>query len=318
MRRFLRLLLQYQMRSSPSPINPQEKGMTMIELLVGTIIAFIILTPLMGMVIGLLNDDQKEGAKATTEQEIQSALDYISEDISQALYIYDPQKVETTAAGTTTTDELNQLKTANFLPTTGTPVLVFWKRKMIENAVPVNLTKTPLPKDCDESQPDKKCNDTYVLSLVSYHLLSDTNPTWCQPQGTKCPSRIIRYEISDWLKKTDGTAYTEAELGLNLKSYAKTNLDNLPFNPLFSLDKPLINVTDTAQIANARSQVLVNYIEDFKLDNASTNNLAKINMTANSARRIESNATSCINKSSPYCLQSSVQVRGLSNLGASE
>lgn len=317
MRRFLRLLLQYQMRSSPSAINPKEKGMTLVELLVGTIIAFIIMTPLMGMVISLLNDEQKEGAKATTEQEIQAALDYITEDVSQALYIYDPSK-QTTVSGTTTTiNEVDQLKTANFLPTTGTPVLVFWKRKIIENSVPVNLTTTPLPKDCDENDPAKKCNDSYVLSLVSYHLLKDTNATWCQPSGANCPSRIIRYEISDWLKKTDGTAYTEAELG-SLKSYAKTNLDNLPFNPLFSLDKPLVNVTDTAQIANAKSQVLVNYIEDFKLDNASTNNLAKINITANSARRIESNPTSCINKSSPYCLQSSVQVRGLSNLGTSE
>ncbi len=318
MRRFLRLLLQNQMRSSPARINPQEKGMTMIELLVGTIIAFIILTPLMGMVIGLLNDDSREGAKATTEQEIQSALDYITEDVSQALYIYDPSKQTTVAGTTTTTDEINQLKTAGFLPTTGTPVLVFWKRKIIENAVPVNLTETPLPKDCNETDPKKQCNDTYVLSLVSYHLLSDTNATWCQPQGTKCPSRIIRYEISDWLKKTDGTPYTEAELGQTLKSYAKTNLDNLPFNPAFSLDKPLLNVTDTAQIANARSQVLVNYIEDFKLDATSTNNLAKINITANSGRRIDTNAASCINKSSPFCVQSSVQVRGLSGLGTSE
>lgn len=318
MRRFLRLLLQAQIQSSPSPINPQEKGMTMIELLVGTIIAFIIMTPLMGMVLGLLNDDQKEGAKATTEQEIQAALDYITEDVSQALYIYDPSKQTTVSGTTTTTDEINQLRTANFLPTTGTPVLVFWKRKIIEDAVPVNLTTTPLPKDCDETDPAKKCNDTYVLSLVTYHLLSDTNATWCQPQGTKCPSRIIRYEISDWLKKPDGTAYTAAELGTKLASYAQENPDNKPFNPAFSLDKPLLNVTVIAEKDKARSQVLVNYIEDFKLDNASTNNLAKINITANSARRIESNPTSCINKSSPYCVQSSVQVRGLSGLGTSE
>lgn len=314
MRRFFRLLLQYQMRSSPSSINPKEKGMTMIELLVGTIIAFIILTPLMGMVIGLLNDDSRESAKASTEQEIQSALEYITEDVSQALYIY----TDTTSTDPQLNKQIDQLKTNNFLPTTGTPILVFWKRKLIENAVPVNLTTTPLPKDCT---PDT-CNDTYVLSLVSYHLLRETkqDSIWCQPKSTdlqKCPSRIIRYEISDWLKKTDGTAYTKAEVGTNLASYGTDNPSNEPFNSLFRLDQPLVNVTNGGSKFPSE-QVLVNYIEDFKLDGTSTNNLAKINITANSARRIDSNAASCINKSSAYCVQSSVQVRGLSGLGTSE
>ena len=93
---FLKLLLKHQVRSSPAKFdqNHKIKGMTMIELLVGTIIAFIVITPLMGMVIGLLNDDQRESAKANTEEEIQSALDYIGEDVSQALYIYVPKKQE--------------------------------------------------------------------------------------------------------------------------------------------------------------------------------------------------------------------------------
>ncbi|MFM6209415.1 MAG: hypothetical protein ACKPEN_16785 [Planktothrix sp.] len=304
--------------SQKSPKLNSSSGMTMIELLVGTVIAFIIITPLMGMVIGLLNDDSRESAKASTEQEIQSALEYITEDVSQALYIY----TDTTSTDPQLDKQIDQLKTNNFLPTTGDPILVFWKRKIIENAVPVDLAKTPLPKDCDENDQTKKCNDTYVLSLVSYHLLRETkqDSIWCQPKSTdlqKCPSRIIRYEISDWLKKTDGTAYTKAEVGTNLASYGTDNPSNEPFNSLFRLDQPLVNVTNGGSKFPSE-QVLVNYIEDFKLDGTSTNNLAKINITANSARRIDSNAASCINKSSAYCVQSSVQVRGLSGLGTSE
>ena len=316
---FLKLLLKHQVRSSPAKFdrNYQVKGMTMIELLVGTIIAFIVITPLMGMVIGLLNDDQRESAKANTEEEIQSALDYIAEDVSQALYIY----TNTTSTDTKLNKQIDNLESNNFLPTTGTPILVFWKRKLVEDAVPVDTTKQP--EDCTPTT----CNDTYVLSLVSYHLLEeDTNPIWCQPlsEAQGCPSRIVRYEISDGLKKSDGTYYTEAELGTTLKSYAKSSKDNLPYNPDFTLSKPLEKVTDTTKIADVTQTVLVNYIENFKIDDSSTNNLAKLTIQGNAMRR--NDATACCPtgpnvcdpndkpNSPPYCPKSSVQLRGLSRL----
>jgi Tfp pilus assembly protein PilW len=309
---FLKLLLKHQVRSSPAKFdrNYQVKGMTMIELLVGTIIAFIVITPLMGMVIGLLNDDQRESAKANTEEEIQSALDYIAEDVSQALYIY----TNTTSTDTKLNKQIDNLESNNFLPTTGTPILVFWKRKLVEDAVPVDYTK--LPKD--ECTTPEKCNDTYVLSLVSYHLLEeDTNPIWCQPlsEAQGCPSRIVRYEISDGLKKSDGTYYTEAELGTTLKSYAKSSKDNLPYNPDFTLSKPLEKVTDTTKIADVTQTVLVNYIENFKIDDSSTNNLAKLTIQGNALRRNDAGADCTKNPNSPYCPKSSVQLRGLSGLG---
>jgi type II secretory pathway pseudopilin PulG len=322
---FLKLLLKHQVRSSSAKFdqNYQVKGMTMVELLVGTIIAFIVITPLMGMVLGMLNDDQRESAKANTEEEIQSASDYIAEDVGQALYIYVPNKQETTSSGTITTDEIKSLKDNGFLPNTGTPnneipVLVFWKRKIVEDAVPVDTTKQP--KDCTPTT----CNDTYVLSLVSYHLLpteTDKTSIWCQPSASDkdCPRRIVRYEISDGLKKSDGiTYYTKAELGTNLESYAQEN--NKAYNSNFSLSKPLENVTSKTGFPN--SQVLVNYIEKFELDPSSTNNLAKLTIQANAIRRNDAgavcptaNANIGVNSNSPYCPKSSVQLRGLSRLG---
>jgi type II secretory pathway pseudopilin PulG len=335
---FLKLLLKHQVRSSAAKFdqNYQVKGMTMIELLVGTIIAFIVITPLMGMVLGLLNDDQRESAKANTEEEIQSALDYIGEDVSQALYIYVPKKQETTSSGTTTTDEIQSLKDNGFLPTDGTPVLVFWKRKLVEDSVPVGSVLLPNecnPKPYTEEEPaaagqpakpakKRNCNDTYVLSLVSYQLLEkDTNPIWCQPlsKAEGCPRRIVRYEISDGLAKSDGTYYIEDDLvtktNQNLKSYAKSSKDNLPYNSNFSLSKPLENVTDTTKIANVTQTVLVNYIEKFELDPSSTNNLAKLTIQANALRRNDAKADCTKNPNSPYCPKSSVQLRGLSGLG---
>ena len=325
---FLKLLLKHQVRSSPAKFdqNYQVKGMTMIELLVGTIIAFIVITPLMGMVLGMLNDDQRESAKANTEEEIQSALDYIGEDVSQALYIY---------TNTTSTDpQLNmQIDTIkNFLPKTGTPdnekpVLVFWKRKIVEDAVPP-VNSALLPKDCNPkpyttAKPKNCDDDNNVLSLVSYQLVpkTDTNPIWCQPSGGTCPSRIVRYEISDGLKKkSDGTYYTKEELGTNLESYRKDSTDNLPYHPDFTLSDPLQKVTDntdTTKIAKVTQTVLVNYIEKFELDPSSTNNLAKLTIQGNALRRNDANAVCdpIANPNSPYCPKSSVQLRGLSRLG---
>ncbi|CAC5340623.1 MULTISPECIES: hypothetical protein [Planktothrix] len=320
---FLKLLLKHQVRSNPAKFdrNYQVKGMTMIELLVGTIIAFIVITPLMGMVLGLLNDDQRESAKANTEEEIQSALDYIGEDVSQALYIYVNQKPNPITTGAPI-DEIKSLKDNGFLPNTGTPnnekpVLVFWKRKLVEDSVPVD--SAVLPKDCTPTT----CNDTYVLSLVSYQLLPETDDKsiWCQPSGSTCPSRIVRYEISDGLAKSDGTYYTKDDLGTdenpNLRSYWKGSKDNLPYNPDFTLSKPLENVTDAATIADVTQTVLVNYIQDFKLDDSSTNDLAKLTIQGNALRRNDANAVCdpIANPNSPYCPKSSVQLRGLSGLG---
>ncbi|MCB8784439.1 hypothetical protein [Planktothrix agardhii] len=337
---FIKVLLKHQVRSSPAKFDHyQVKGMTMIELLVGTIIAFIVITPLMGMVLGLLNDDQRESAKANTEEEIQSALDYIGEDVSQALYIYVNQKPNPITTGAPI-DEIKSLKDNGFLPNTGTPnnekpVLVFWKRKLVEDSVPVD--SAVLPKDCTPTT----CNDTYVLSLVSYQLLPETDDKsiWCQPSGSTCPSRIVRYEISDGLAKSDGTYYTEAELGTNLKSYWKESKDSLPYNPNFTLSDPLKNVTDapkikvtdpvtkevtevidTTKIAGITQTVLVNYIEKFELDPSSTNDLAKLTIQANALRRndagSDANEVCTKNPNSPYCPKSSVQLRGLSGLGA--
>ncbi|HBW58274.1 MAG TPA: hypothetical protein DEF27_10905 [Oscillatoriales bacterium UBA8482] len=323
---FLKLLLKHQIRSSRAKFdqNYQVKGMTMIELLVGTVIAFIVITPLMGMVIGLLNDDQRESAKANTEEEIQSALDYIAEDTSQALYIY----TNTTSTDPKLNMQIDNLKTNNFLPTTGTPILVFWKRKIVEDAVPP-VGSGLLPNQCNHkpytTEKPKNCDDdNNVLSLVSYHLLRETDKTsiWCQPSGTTCPSRIIRYEISDGLKKSDRiTYYTKEELGNQLESYRKDSQDNLPYNPNFTLSDPLNNVTDTNTIADVTRTVLVNYIEELELDPSSTNNLAKLTIQANAIRRNDAgavcptaNANIGVNSNSPYCPKSSVQLRGLSRL----
>jgi len=39
--------------------------------------------------LNIMDSERKEQAKKTSEQELQSALDYIAGDLEQAVYIYD-------------------------------------------------------------------------------------------------------------------------------------------------------------------------------------------------------------------------------------
>src|SRR4028119_737263 len=101
MKTLLRLLLKTQHQRNRSGPAQTEKGMTLVELLVGAIMAFLIITPMLGFVVDMLNSDRREQVKSNTEQDVQAALDFIAQDLSQALYIYDnnPATANTTATG---------------------------------------------------------------------------------------------------------------------------------------------------------------------------------------------------------------------------
>jgi len=49
----------------------------------------LVLTPLLTFMLNIMDSERKEQAKTTSEQELQSALDYIAGDLEQAVYIYD-------------------------------------------------------------------------------------------------------------------------------------------------------------------------------------------------------------------------------------
>lgn len=149
-------------------------GFTLIELLVAVILAALVITPLLGFMINIMTTDRQEQAKTNSEQEIQAALDYINRDVQQAVYIYDKAGVDAIK------DEIPQ-------STDKTPVLVFWKRKLIEKSNPVT------GDNCTNG-----CNDAFVYSLVAYYLIKDNSTTWSQA------ARIGRFEIHDGVRNAEG------------------------------------------------------------------------------------------------------------------
>jgi len=251
MKSLLRLLLKTQHQRNRSEPAQTDKGMTLVELLVGAIMAFLIITPMLGFVVDMLNTDRREQVKSNTEQDIQAAVDFIAQDLSQAIYIYDNKAING-AKGI-----------RSMLPEPGNgnriPILVFWKRQQIKNSVPINPTVTAKPNTCKDNP--GQCNDTYVLSLVAYYQFKDNEPTWCQPSGGNCPTRIARFEIRDGVRNPSTLAYyldTEA-------TPAQTK--DPAFNDKFELSKPTEKVTVVAELGNTRSgatnpEVLVNYIDN--------------------------------------------------------
>ncbi len=153
-------------------------GFTLIELLVAMILAFLIITPLLGFMIDVLNTDRQEQAKANTEQDVQAAIDFITRDLQQALYIYD-------AAG------VNAIKSQLPTVTNGVAVLVFWKREFTKETA---ITKTKVA-GVDTTFND----DSFVYSLVAYFLVKDNSTTWSKS------SRIARFQIQDGVLNSNGS-----------------------------------------------------------------------------------------------------------------
>jgi type II secretory pathway pseudopilin PulG len=174
----------------------RSAGFTLLELLVAMLIATAIVGTLLTFLVNVLETDRKEQAKSESQEEIQAALDYIADDMQEAIYIYDA-------------DGLNALYANNSLPTPplgttntkGTPVLVFWKRYLYNREENIRLN----PANATPTVPVKNLlgkklgtfiegGDQYVYSLVAYYLLKDDTP---DPAKWSNTSRIARWEIRD-------------------------------------------------------------------------------------------------------------------------
>ncbi|WP_242034959.1 hormogonium polysaccharide secretion pseudopilin HpsC [Dolichospermum sp. FACHB-1091] len=118
--KILKFIFKNQFKASKS--LDKSAGFTLVELLIALAMSSIIITLLLQFMITMITTDSDEEIKITSEQEIQIALDYISRDLQQAIYIYDA-------------DGINAIKPQLRYPDddTKTPILVFWKREISDN-----------------------------------------------------------------------------------------------------------------------------------------------------------------------------------------
>lgn len=173
----------------------QTAGFTLIELLVVTIIAGLIVSSLLWLVVDLMRTNQREFARTDTQQQMKNALNYISEELRESVYVY-------------TGAQLNNK--IGDLPSFGadkTPILAFWKVEEVpytESGSLPDCTTVPTAKqqECNSLQVERR-----AYTLVVY-LQSTANPSniW---DGQ---SRIERYELrkySDVANLTQSTGYVD-------------------------------------------------------------------------------------------------------------
>lgn len=209
-------------------VTARVRGFTLLELLVAILISSVIISTLLAFTVNIMETDRREQAKVETQSDIQAALNYISNDLQEAVYIYNADSLaynstETSPAGVAPgiKDQLPQASdNVIFDSSNSTPVLVFWKRKYFapEDDVTVSgATKkvgclqygttttngsvsTPAPSatpapSCLNGSGDALGSGRYVYSLVAYYLIYDnlagTSPTWSSA------ARIGRWELSD-------------------------------------------------------------------------------------------------------------------------
>jgi prepilin-type N-terminal cleavage/methylation domain-containing protein len=148
-----------------------NSGFTLIELLVTVFIASGIISGLLYLVVELLQADQRESTRAETQRELQLALDFISNELQESMYVY-PDATAVRA----------HLPAAE-LPADFAPVLAFWKQQRFTPSVQ-DLCAT---NSTDPQLANVSCETGHSYSLIVYSLARpDDDEQW---QG---PARIIR------------------------------------------------------------------------------------------------------------------------------
>lgn len=251
----LELIINNYFKTKRCYLANKNSGFTLIELLVAMILAVLVITPLLGFMINILDTDRKEQAKVNSEQEIQTALDYIAQDLQQAIYIYDARGI---AGYTDSVSGITVEGIKDKLPYKGdtdkVPVLVFWKRAFEKQAIDVTV---------DDASEGK--NDTFVYSLIVYYLIkgSSDNDTWSNQ------FRIARFELKGGIRDLDEPFESDG----SIKYISGKEPD--PGFTLFDLNNPAITgtledkmnswkkgetITDSTYGSN-NAAVLVDYID---------------------------------------------------------
>lgn len=318
-------------KQSPKCSN---QGFTLIELLVAMVIATIVITPLLGFMVNTLNRDRLEQTKATSEAEIQAAIDYIAQDLEQAVYIYNADGLEKTSTETPRgiKDQIPPAATPNSTickeATKCFPVLVFWKRETVKDV----LSISGITKDPDDPN---TTDDTFVYSLVAYYFIKENteNGTWSDT------ARIGRFQIKDGVidpnEPTTGNppvpnytapisaGYQGFDLTLpgstlsdkmNQWTKKSDNYTDRVFTLIDYVDKSTTNSPIQNCPANTQRVPSNTTIRGFYACVDSTSTLAQVYIRGNALARI--NDTNSYNASnSVYFPTASVQVKGRGFLG---
>src|SRR5579883_288975 len=114
-------------------------GFTLIELLVAMFVGGIITVALLSLVIQLVDVNQRDASRSDTQRDMQAAINYISQELREAVFVYDGDCLQGSVApsGITATNFSSECPgVLNLVPPgltgsssgdTNIPVLAFWR-----------------------------------------------------------------------------------------------------------------------------------------------------------------------------------------------
>lgn len=270
-------------------------GFTLTELLVTIIIGGIAITGLLAAMVELLNADQQEALREETQQEMQTALSFIAEDLRESVYIYDGSQLRGSPAVAVPYDTLPSFSSV------GTPIIAFWKAEPLNARQQTTLAGiTCSSKFSGNNDKISECDNLKLkrraYSLVVYLQYREPSPGNSN-QMWKGKSRLLRYELpqyktSDFANLTWSTGFVDP---------ARTN--NFPGWPFDAQNTNNLQLaanggTGSPSLSESPAEVLVDFVDD-----PSSSDATNIPGCPTSYTRLPSTSTATPNNSFFACVR---------------
>jgi len=192
----------------------RSKGFTLTELLVSMIVGALITFLLLALVVELTQTNQQDAARSQVQQDMQAAMDYMVQDLREAVFVYNGECLEGNGTPSSQAESASRCPgVRNHIPASvgqdanKTPVLAFWRTKPLPQSIQAacnagagsladaDLSTNPLVLN------EVPCVPGNMYALVVYALdTSNPNGIW------KGKARLIRYELSQYPDNPTGVA----------------------------------------------------------------------------------------------------------------
>ncbi|MBW4690153.1 MAG: prepilin-type N-terminal cleavage/methylation domain-containing protein [Lyngbya sp. HA4199-MV5] len=255
----------------------QQAGFTLIELLVAMFIGGIITVTLLALVVQLVDVNQRDSARSETQRDMQAAMNYISQELREAVFVYDGRCLQGTATITAANYTTECPGLLSYIPPglstastayTPIPVLAFWRADPLPQGLLAACSNNSGALD-DATLPAAvqgvPCLSGRTYTLVVYTLFNDTSTSDIWPGR----ARLVRYQLAQFA--SSATSGTQTNTGyVDPLSSPNSSFQQWPFQ--LTTDAGGGTVVANAQTSaggrpgdgtlGSNSAVLVDYVDD--------------------------------------------------------
>jgi type II secretory pathway pseudopilin PulG len=180
-------------------------GFTLTELLVSMLVAGLIIAALLYLVVEVTGANQRDAARTQVQTDMQSAMDYIAQDLREAVFVYDGQCLEGTTGGgpppangfsANCPGIINRIPN-NLSQVGSTPILAFWRTDRLPPAVN-QLCQNAAAAGVDALNTFQSTTGTPCLAGASYTLVVYVLDTDNSSNIWEGQARLRRYQLSQF------------------------------------------------------------------------------------------------------------------------